>query len=724
MTPAGILAFQRPRTRWRRARGWLLAGVMLPLLTLIVCAAGTGGTNQPAAVKISGFGLLGNRDLLNLLKHFQSDGRLPPVLSAAFVEDAALVLFSQAGSQGYLDASLEAEFTLSDGRHLAMLWTNALQAQLPGDFAARAARFKLRGGVRFYYAGIEFDGLHALSPTEARSYFVGGDTLLRLRSDRIFSPDRLENSLAALRQALMRSGYRDATVTTNEVRLDPSSGAVNVKLDINEGLPTYVRSVAVTVNAPGTASGTNGAPPQETLHPDKPYSLLLREDIAQSLQEVEFKLGYPDTTVSFQDLRRETNAARIDLDLAAEVETGPRVQVGKLEFSGHHLTRDSVIKSRISLAPGDWLNPLAAEASRQRLARLGVFDSVQLRYTGTNSTTRNVVYDFKETKPVSLSVLAGYGSYDMLRGGLEFENRNVLGLAHDLRIRGVQSFKSSSGDGQYTVPEVLGADMNAFVKAFGLRREEISFLRNEYGGSVGIQKYLAPVKTDLSVHYDYEWLKTSDLTTTNAGDVGVTNARSAAIVIDLNHDRRVTPLLPRHGLKLFGTMELAAGALGGNVNYQRFLIGGSYHADLVNGLLLHLGLTQGMTFTWGGSPDQLPFNKRYFPGGENSIRGYQEGQASPLDANGNQLGAETYTLSNVELEQLLTKSWSIVAFFDALGEAQSRNDYPWDQRLYSAGGGLCWRTPIGPVRLEYGYNLNPRPHDPMGTLHFSVGFPF
>jgi outer membrane translocation and assembly module TamA len=76
------------------------------------------------------------------------------------------------------------------------------------------------------------------------------------------------------------------------------------------------------------------------------------------------------------------------------------------------------------------------------------------------------------------------------------------------------------------------------------------------------------------------------------------------------------------------------------------------------------------------------------------------------------------------LEQLLTKSWSIVAFFDALGEAQSRNDYPWDQRLYSAGGGLCWRTPIGPVRLEYGYNLNPRPHDPMGTLHFSVGFPF
>ncbi|HZI31686.1 MAG TPA: BamA/TamA family outer membrane protein, partial [Candidatus Binatia bacterium] len=122
--------------------------------------------------------------------------------------------------------------------------------------------------------------------------------------------------------------------------------------------------------------------------------------------------------------------------------------------------------------------------------------------------------------------------------------------------------------------------------------------------------------------------------------------------------------------------------------------------------------------------DQLPFNKRFFPGGENSIRGYQEGAASPLDSSGNQLGAETYTLGNVEFEQLLTKSWSIVAFFDALGMARDRNDYPWNQGLFSVGGGICWRTPIGPVRLEYGYNLNPRPYDPMGTLHFSVGFPF
>jgi outer membrane protein insertion porin family len=122
--------------------------------------------------------------------------------------------------------------------------------------------------------------------------------------------------------------------------------------------------------------------------------------------------------------------------------------------------------------------------------------------------------------------------------------------------------------------------------------------------------------------------------------------------------------------------------------------------------------------------EELPFNKRFFPGGESSVRGYQEGKASPLDENGNQLGAETYTQANLEFEQLLTKSWSVVTFFDVVGFALHRSDYPWDEGLYSVGGGLRWYSFLGPVRLEYGYNLNRRVHDPAGTLHFSIGFPF
>ena len=127
---------------------------------------------------------------------------------------------------------------------------------------------------------------------------------------------------------------------------------------------------------------------------------------------------------------------------------------------------------------------------------------------------------------------------------------------------------------------------------------------------------------------------------------------------------------------------------------------------------------------WQMRANNLPFNSRFFPGGENSIRGYKEGEASPRNSQGQLVGAETYTLGTVEFEQALTAKWSLVVFSDSLGFARRIQQYPWDTGLFSVGGGLRWHTLIGPVRLEYGYNLNPRPGDPSGTLLFSLGYPF
>jgi len=277
---------------------------------------------------------------------------------------------------------------------------------------------------------------------------------------------------------------------------------------------------------------------------------------------------------------------------------------------------------------------------------------------------------------------------------------------------------------QYTVPKIFGGNQSAFFKASGLHREEVTFTREEYGASVGVLKRLDPIQTDFGAHYDYEFLNASSLNLSSTNTLGVPDARSAAIVFELNRDRRHTPLFPARGLKVFSRLEIAATELGGNVDYQRAILGGSYHFDLRGGRLLHLGLTHALSFTLGGNSEDLPFNKRYFPGGQNSVRGYQDGEASPLDEHGNQLGAETYTLGNVEFEQLLTKTWSVVTFFDAVGFAADRDNYPWNEELYSVGGGIRWRSVVGPVRLEYGHNLNPRPRDPSGTLHFSIGFPF
>lgn len=708
-----------------RCRCWRFVLGLAVVLTLSPLQGAETATNVPAKVKISGYGLLGNREMVRLLQNFQPDRRMPAVIDRAFVEDATLVLLGRARDDGFLNATLHGRFEMRDGPEQQFSWTNAMEMSLPREFAAKRAWFRLQSGARFHYASLEFDGTKAIPAREAAQYFVSGDMLLRLRRNRVFTSGGLRSSMAALREAYARKGFHEAVVETAAITQDDITGAVRVKIAVQEGPPTFVRAVNVEV------LGTNAPSPLRPRSPNPAYSRQWQQQLAQTLQTEQFVNGHPDATVQFTEQGRETNVADIQLDLLARVEPGPLIRLGEVSFEGNQRVRTSALERRVNLKEGEPLNRVEAEKSRQRIARLGVFDSVRLRYEAADdaddtddTATRDVIYELQEGKPISLSLLGGYGSYELLRGGLEFQHGNVFGVAHTLRLRAQQSFKSTRGDFLYNIPEVFGENVSVFLLGSGLRREESSFVREELGASAGVQKHLKPIQSDLALRYDYELLSARDFDLTATNRVGVPDARAAAIVVELNRDRRDNPLLPRRGSRLFARLEFASASLGGNVDYQRFIFGGSQHFDLGGGRLLHFGLTHGVSSTYGSDPDQLPFNKRFFPGGESTVRGYQEGEASPLDEFGGQLGAETYTVANLEFEQLLTKAWSVVTFFDAVGFAHDRDNYPWDEALYSVGVGLRWRSLLGPVRLEYGYNLNRRTQDPTGTLHFSIGFPF
>ena len=156
---------------------------------------------------------------------------------------------------------------------------------------------------------------------------------------------------------------------------------------------------------------------------------------------------------------------------------------------------------RVPLEEGKVLDRINAERGRYRLARLGIFDTVELNYEPVDDASRDVLYRLKARKRIELSLLFGYGSYELLRGGLELEQFNIFGLAHHSRLRLVQSFKSSSADYIYTMPELFGESMDVFLNAFALRREEISFTREEYGGGAGVKRYLSSIATEVSMRY-------------------------------------------------------------------------------------------------------------------------------------------------------------------------------------------------------------------------------
>jgi outer membrane protein assembly complex protein YaeT len=694
---------------------------LLLLTALPKLSAADSPKAKPARLKIEGYGLLGNRELKRTLKTLELAGKKPEFFTPDFIEDAALVLMARVKRDGYLNPEITIHLELDSGSHLQVRAHDLVDNPLPRPLRIRQAWFRIRKGLLYYFAALDFEGLRSVPAKQARSYFVEVDILIKNKHSRIYTPERLRHGIDSLTDILDRAGYRDAKVEAGQFQQDDKTGAVMVRIHVQEGAKYLVQSVREEFVYDA------GPRPQETktVFPNKPYSRLWLQDFTLSLKTNQFHHGYPDATVQMQTLDTKPHVGRVDMDLLAQVTSGPVVHVGSVEFQGQKRTRMSLLSRRVRIQHGELLDPTRVEEGRYRLAKLGIFDSVDFSYKDIDEHNRDVIYRLKEGKTINLSLLLGWGSYELLRGGVDIEAFDIWGLAHRAELRAIESFKATIGDLTYTIPEVVGRDVDLFLNGSGLRREEVSFTRLEYGGGVGLHKYFQSAATDVSGRYSYQILSAMNFgSIEEISSEGLTNPAVGSVIFEVKQDRRDNPLYPRHGFKIFLTEETATAYLGGVANYERIEISPAFYFPLGGGRYLSLGLSQGSDISFGSAANNLPFDKRFFPGGGNSIRGYQEGEASPRNSFGQFVGAETYTLGTVELEQALTPKWSLVVFSDNLGFAQQINHYPFDTGLFSVGGGLRWRTLVGPVRLEYGYNLNPRPGDPTGTVQFTVGFPF
>jgi outer membrane protein assembly factor BamA len=688
---------------------------------LAITAQAADKTNAPPAAKfkVSGYGFFGNLRLKHIINLLEIPNGRPEFFDADFMEDSALILESKLRGDGYLRPQITIRIVKDDNTRVQFVWNQ--NEPLPRLLRARRVEFRIQKGVLYHYKELQFTGLTAISERRAENYFIETSGLIPLKKNRFFSPEHLNRSVASLGEVLDRMGFQEQSVTVGLTNQDDRNGNVFVRIDVDQGPKFIVRSVRQEAFFPDTS--TNAPVDVRTNWPMRNYSKLWEQDFTHGIRTNYYAKGYPDTSVAIQTENREPVGTNVLLDLRARVTTGPRVRTGDVSFEGNKRTRESILARRVPLHTGDWLNRLQAERGQYRIARLGVFDSVQLNYETVSSNLWDVRYDLKEGKQIEISPLFGFGSYDLVRGGVEVQQYNLWGRAHNSDLKLVQSVKSSSADYTYSVPQLFAHDIDAFATGNYLRRQEISFLRTEYGGGAGIRRNFREIATDTALRYNFGILQASQQSA-NFVQVGAQNPLVGEFILDVRHDRRDSPLDPRRGYELLGNFELASQYLGGDANFQRAELGGSYHIPLNNSQWLHLGLRHGLVGTTGVTSNNLPFVRRFFPGGENSVRGYQEGEASPRNAQGQIIGAETYTLGNIEFEQGLTPKWSIVGFLDAVEFAENLNHYPGDTSLFSVGGGIRWRTIIGPVRVEYGQNLNPRPRDPSGEIQFSLGFPF
>lgn len=693
----------------------LCALLAVALLTAMVRAT----TSPPARLSVEGLGWWRDHSMRGTLTLLLGDQR-GRTLDASAIEDAALVLFSTLNQQGYLHPDIRVRVTeAKGGADETFALDPNLEHPLPRNIAAPKVVYLVRKGRRYTVGTVTFVGLTAMRPDQARTYFRG-EGLLAVPTERAYSPDGLRRSADNLLNELQRRGYAEAEVTAAAGRVDPKTHVAHIVVTVRQGPLWRPSALRITVVGPGPTP-----PDLETKKYGRPWSVWWRHDAESDLRRWYFQRGYADARVTLAAEPGEPRDGVREVRVDARIETGPEVRLGAIRFQGNTRTHDMVLRPLVKAKPGQLLNPLQSDDAEYRISRLGVFSNVDLHYHPAQGLVRDVVYDLREGKKQDVDLLLGWGSYDELRGGVEWRDYDLWGLAHEGTLRLVQSLKSSEAEYDYSVPELFGSSTDLTDKLFGFRRLERAFVDEQYGDTLSASTPLNGIGAQLFTGYTFERVHASSNTLATVLSE-TANANATSVQVTITRDKRDNPLIPRQGYKVSIELEEASRMLGGQVDFQEFQFAASYHTPWGHSRWIHLGLSHQVITTYGARADQeLPPNIFLYPGGEDSIRGYSLGQAAPRDpVTGAYLPAQAAMLVNLELEQALTSKLSAVVFSDTLGATPTLMHYPFAYRLYTVGPGLTYQTLIGPIRLEYGRNLNPRPHDPSGTLQFSVGFPF
>lgn len=527
----------------------------------------------------------------------------------------------------------------------------------------------------------------------------------------------LDDDARTIARLLEERGHAEARV---ETEVPEGGGALPVVFQVRPGPRTLVRSVSVK----GVPKGTTVAPLR--LRPGGPYRLrdlaMDRSAVLNAARNAGFLGAEVRPVLAFSEDRTE-------VEVVLEAAPGRRTDVDHVVVAGLDRTRDVVVRREMKVAEGEPLGQDRILQSQRRLSALGIFERVTLsELDPERADRRDVVVTVREAPVTTLSYGLGYAERDLLRASVEATRRNLFGMDRSLSAFGRASFKGSRFLLSYREPYLLGRRRELFATGFWEEEDRTTFDFNRLGALLQTAWSLGP-KTSLIARYVFQKtqvfrievpIEEVDRQFRNYNVSGP----SASVVFDTRDD----PLEPHRGRFLGADLQLSVGALGGDSFMKGFFQSATYErlgARTVLALSARLGLGR----TLGtGEPLGLPFPERFFAGGDFGPRGFKVDTLGPLapgtDGALFPTGGNALVLGGAELRTSLSRAFSLGTFVDVGNVYTLVRDIDLGDLRYSAGLGLRYKTPLGPLRVDWGYKLNRQAGESPYRFHFTIGNAF
>ena len=414
------------------------------------------------------------------------------------------------------------------------------------------------------------------------------------------------------------------------------------------------------------------------------------------------------------------------VDITFDIRKGPLVYFEEIDIDGNTKTRDKVIRRELEVEEEQLYSLSGLKRSQNNLRRLGYFEDVAIRESpGSVEDRLSLNVRVKERPTGQISAGFGYSSVDKLFGTASVSQNNLAGTGIKLNISATLGTSTEQYNIGFTEPWLLDMPITAGFDLFKISREFTDFTEKSTGFDVRFGFPLYFKDTRGSLLYKNEEIEINDVADTASllikEQQGKSDIRSISGLA--KKDSRNDAFFPTAGSVLSLSVEYAGGPLGGDNNFVKYIAKGTKYFPLPRKSALALRGEVGAVHGFDDTP--TPISERFFLGGINSIRGFDTRSIGPKDpVTGEVVGGDKEMVFNVELLFPLIAEQRIngIIFFD-IGNAYNTRIEFGDMRR-SAGAGIRWHSPLGPLRLEWGFNLDRREGEKQGRFEFTMGSAF
>ena len=589
---------------------------------------------------------------------------------------------------------------------------------------------------------IHIEGAKAFSEStllDLMDLTTGGWLSWYTKSDR-YSRAKLNADLEKIRAYYLNKGYLEFDVKTTQVTISPDKQEISITIGIEEGQPYTVAGVKLEGEYLGREEDFKK---RVVISPGEPYRGDEVTATTRAFSDLYGTYGYAFARIEpRQDIDRKTGQVVIVL----QGSPGVRVNVRRVNIAGNAITRDEVLRREFRQFESAWYDGAKIKLSRDRVERLGYFEDVTVDTQEVPGSPDQVdlVLNVKEKQTGSLQLAAGYSTAGLsFSGSIKKENvfgtGNYLGLevntsklSRNLVVSTVDPYFTDDGvsralDVYYRTSKPLNSQGDAYQLATPGASVRFGVPFTEYDTvffGVGLEQTIIGTSAGVPNSY-FTFVE-------NFGN----HALSVPLTVGWAREERDNPLVPTKGRYQRVNLDFS---IAGDVHYARLNAQYQQYFAVTNKLTLGVNGEVGAGYGLGGKP--YPLFKNFYGGGLGSVRVFEQGSFGGVDITGAYDGGSKKMNLNAELYFPVPgsgndKSLRIFAFADA-GNVWRDHDGSVNERdrdrgqtgtlsdlRVSAGLGLSWISPVGPLKLSYGTPLRAFTGDKIQRFQFQVGTAF